>query len=334
VADALILAGAVAKGAWTAGALRALTEPETQARLGLDIRRIAAASSGALNGSFLASRLHDGSAAAGMPLLEELWVALGDFASVFDLSARAIATRQGISTSRKVRALLRSYIPPRSGTRPIDLSIVVTNIDGEVDIVDRELATTYERCIHFNEEVFGNPARLEALYDAVVASAAFPVAFEPAEIELGARRVRCVDGGAVNDSPVKYALGGRDDIDRLFVLAPFPKVHQSTRKLHGAALLSHLGDILLEERLFRDLRQAHEVNRALHALERALPIASLRERALAALDWEHRRVVEIIEIRPPEELEGDAFAGFFSRRLREDYVQAGAAAARAALGSP
>jgi predicted acylesterase/phospholipase RssA len=331
VADALILAGAVAKGAWTAGALRVLTEPQTQARLGLDIRRIAAASSGAINGSFLASRLRDGSEAADMPLLEELWIAQGDFASVFDVSLRALAARRGISTSKKVRALLERHIPPRAGTRPIDLAVVVTNIDGEVDVVDRELATTYERCVHFTGDVFGESARLEALYDAVVASAAFPVAFEPSEIQLGARRVRCVDGGTVNDSPVKYALGGDGDIDRVFVLAPFPKVRHTTRKLHGVALLSHLLDVLIEERLFRDLREAHEVNRALRALERALPIGGLRERALGALGWEHRHVVEVIEIRPPAELEGDAFAGFFSRRLREDYVQAGAEAARAAL---
>jgi hypothetical protein len=85
--------------------------------------------------------------------------------------------------------------------------------------------------------------------------------------------------------------------------------------------------------LYRDLREAYDVNRALRALERALPISSLRERALAALGWSGRRVLDIVEIRPHETLEGDAFAGFFSRRLREDYVRAGRHAARDALGS-
>jgi predicted acylesterase/phospholipase RssA len=309
-----------------------LTEPETQARLGLDIRRIAAASSGAVNGAFLASRLRDGSEAAAMPLLEELWIELGEFGRVFDVSPRALAARRGVSTSKKVRRLLETYIPPRAGTRPIDLAIVVTNLDGDVDVVGTDLATTYECCLHFTGDVFDDAGRLDRLYDAVVASAAFPVAFEPAEIQLGARHVRCVDGGAVNDTPIKYALGPGADIERVVVVASFPRVQKAPPMLSGMALASHLGDVLVGERLFRDIREAHEVNRALRALERALPIQSLRGRALRALGWENKRVVQMLEIRPAEELDGDAFAGFFSKRLREDYVAAGAEAARAALG--
>jgi hypothetical protein len=102
--------------------------------------------------------------------------------------------------------------------------------------------------------------------------------------------------------------------------------------LRGLALLSHLGDMLVGERLFRDTREAYEVNRGLRALERALPIGGLCERALRAIGWENRRVIDIVQIRPAEDLEGDAFAGFLSRRLREDYVHAGAEAARASLG--
>jgi len=140
-----------------------------------------------------------------------------------------------------------------------------------------------------------------------------------------------VDGGVCNDTPVKYALGGDGDVDRIFIVAPFPSVQRAGSKLEGVALLSQLGDALVQERLYRDLREAHDVNRALRALERALPLSSLRERALAALGWSGRRVLDIVEIRPRETLEGDAFAGFFSRRLREDYVRAGRDAARDAL---
>jgi predicted acylesterase/phospholipase RssA len=332
VGDAVILAGAVAKGAWSAGALRVLTEPETQARLGLDIRRVVAASSGAINGAFVASHLRDGSEAAAGPLLEELWIELGDFGGVFDVSPRAILGGRGISTSKKVRALLEKYVTPRVGTRAIELAIVTTNMDGEVDLVGSELATTYERCVRFGGEVFDSEARLPALYDAVVASAALPIVFQPVEIALSARTIRCVDGGVVNNTPVKYALGGGGDIDRIFVIAPFPSVEQAPAKLTGLMLVAQLAEALVQERLFRDLREAYAVNRGLRALEHALPLSSLRERALRAIGWENRRVIDIVEIRPTEDLEGDAMAGFFSKRLREDYVRAGGEAARARLG--
>jgi predicted acylesterase/phospholipase RssA len=332
VTDALILAGAVSQGAFTAGALAELLAPETQARLGLDVRRVVAASSGAVNGAFLSSHLHAGTEAAGTPLLEELWIELGDFRGVFDVSLRALGHARGISTSAKVRALFEKFIPPRAGTRPIELAVVVTNLDGEVDLVGSELATTFERCLRFSGSDFASEEGLARVFDAVVASAAFPVVFEPVTITIGARTVRCVDGGVCNDTPIKYALGNGADIDRIFIVTPFPSVQRAGSELQGVALLSQLGDALVQERLYRDLREAHEVNRALRALERALPLSSLRERALAALGWSGRRVLDIVEIRPRETLKGDSFAGFFSRRLREDYVRAGRDAAREALG--
>jgi predicted acylesterase/phospholipase RssA len=55
MSDALVLAGGVAKGAFTAGALAVLSDPGTKAAIGLDVARIVGASSGALNA---ASRGH------------------------------------------------------------------------------------------------------------------------------------------------------------------------------------------------------------------------------------------------------------------------------------
>lgn len=331
MSDALVLAGAVAKGAFTAGVLAEFFAPASKARLGLDVRRVVAASSGAVNGAFLASHLSDGSEAAAMPLLEELWLELGDFRDVFDVSLGALAHGRGISTARKIRALLERFIPPREGTRPVELAVVVTNMNGEVDVVGPELATTYERCLQFSGEAFASPEGLSRVFDAVVASAALPLVFEPVSIKVGARELRCVDGGVCNNTPIKYALAGAPDIDRVFVVAPYPSVQTAAPELTGAGLLSALGDALVQERLFRDLREAYEVNRSLRALERALPLSGMRERALAAIGWTGRRVVEIVEVRPRTALEGDPFAGFFSRRLREDYTRVGRDAARATI---
>ncbi len=326
MSDALILTGAVAKGAFTAGALAELFHPATQARLGLDLRCVVATSSGAVNGAFLASHFRAGTEAAAMPLLEELWIEFGDFRDVFDMSAAGIASGRGISTGKKVRALLERFVKPRRGSRSIDLAVVVANVSGEVDTVGSVPATTYERCLRFSGPTFDSYESLAPLLDAIVASAAFPVVFEPALVTIDSRPARCVDGGVCNNTPIKYALDGSEDVDRIFVLAPYPAVQVTPPDLRGIALLSHLGDMLVQERLFRDLREAHEVNRALKALECALPLPSLRERALAAIGWSERRVIEIVEVRPPAALEGEPFAGFFSRRLREDYVRAGHAA--------
>ena len=333
MADALILAGAVAKGAWSAGALAELTAPETQHRLGIDIRKVVAASSGAINGAFLASHLRDGSEAAAMPVLEELWVELGDFRRVFDVSPRALLGARGFSTSKKLRALLERFVVPHPGTRAIELAVVVTNMDGEVDLAGAELATTYERCLRFGATAFDSAKQLDALFDAVVASAAFPVVFEPVALCLGARTARCMDGGVSNNSPIKYALGDDPEIDRVFVIAPYPRIQTTAPDVRGAALLLHIGEMLVQERLFRDLREAHDVNRALKAIEHGLPFPNIQERVLAAIGWSNRRVITIVEIRPERALEGNAFAGFFSKRLRADYVRAGRQAARAALDS-
>jgi hypothetical protein len=180
-------------------------------------------------------------------LLEELWIELGDFRGVFDVSLRALGHARGISTSAKVRALLEKFIPARAGIRPIELAVVVTNLDGEVDLVGSELATTFERCLRFSGSDFASDEGLARVFEAVVASAAFPVVFEPVTMTIGARRVRCVDGGACNNTPIKYALGDGADIDRIFIVAPFPSVQRASSNIEGVALLSQLGDALVQE---------------------------------------------------------------------------------------
>lgn len=331
MSDALILCGAVSQGAFTAGAVAEIFSPSTQLAIGLDVRRIVAASSGALNGAFVAASVREGSAFAGMEALEELWLDSGSVCDVFDVSFDALTRARGISTGRKLRSLLQRTIRPSVGSNRIELSVIITNLDGETDLVAGAPATTHARCSRFNGEAFNSEAKLSRLFDAVVASAAFPVVFEPVTLSLNARDVTCIDGGVCNDSPVGYALEGASDVDRIFVIAPFPRVQTRPRPASGVTLLTELAQVLVEERLFRDLKEADRVNQALLQLEQEFPLAGLRRRILDTIGWGDRRVVEIVEIRPPEDLEGDVFAGFFSKRLRQDYIQAGHEAARAAL---
>jgi hypothetical protein len=145
--------------------------------------------------------------------------------------------------------------------------------------------------------------------------------------------VPCFDGGLANNTPVKYAIEGAD-IDRIFVIVPYPILLEPAPELRGLALATHLVEVLLQERLYRDLREAYAVNATLARLEAEVPDPSVRAAVLRALGWSNRRRLEIVELRPyPAPLEGGAFDGFFSRRLREDYVASGRDVARAWLAA-
>ena len=50
-----------------------------------------------------------------------------------------------------------------------------------------------------------------------------------------------------------------------------------------------------------------------------------------ALGWTDVRHVDIVQLRPPEALSGDAFTALFHQEMREDYLARGSASATAAL---
>jgi NTE family protein len=323
MSDALILAGAVAKGAFGAGALAVLLD-ETP---GLDVRRIVATSSGALNGAFVASAIRSGTPRSAGSRLEALWTDEASFGHVFDASIRGIASLRGISTNARVLSILRRAIQPSTGRNPVSLRLVVTATAGYVDPESGSSGTTFERALRFDGESFDDAARLEEVFAAVTASAAYPVAFLPVDLSLGGEMVACYDGGLVDNTPIGNALED-PDVTRVFVIAPYPpRFAPLPKDRRGLPLLEHLSDILVNERLYRDLRQARAVNDALAKLEASLAPPALAK-ALEALDWTGRRQVEIVELRPEIDLDGYAFDGFFSKGLRESYLRAGESAVR------
>ena len=327
--DALILAGGVAKGAFIAGAVLALAQT-----VPLRVRRIVATSSGALSAVLLAAAIRDGRGlgVAGAELAA-IWREKATVAGAFDVSPGGIASRTGFSTSAKLLALLRQYVRPARRRYPIELRLVMTNAagdaggEGEGEAGERE-ATTFEHVESFSGPSFDDEEGLEEVFRAVCASSAFPVAFQPVDMDVGGRRVPCFDGGLVDNAPVKLAV---DDpsVTRVFVIAPYPAVYEGPPRLHGGPLLVHLAEILVQERLYRDVREAHATNRALRELEELVPDARGRRAVLEAIGWKGRRPVEIVEIRPERALPGGAFDGFCRPSLREAYIDAGDEAARA-----
>src|SRR3569623_3786228 len=101
---AVVLAGAVAKGAYEAGVLQA------RVRANLHIVRIVAASSGALNGTLLAAAARARSLEASTDRLVELWRDEATWRGVFPPRLPVLRTLQGVSDRERVLAQLRGHV--------------------------------------------------------------------------------------------------------------------------------------------------------------------------------------------------------------------------------
>jgi predicted acylesterase/phospholipase RssA len=331
MADAFVIAGALMKGPFAAGALTVLSDPDVQERMDLRVRRIVATSSGAISAAFYGAAIQAGRDAHAGWKLAQLWVEEASFARALAPSPRAFLSRQGISSARSLLRIFRRHVAPSPVRHAIELRLVTTNLDGDVTFVAGRRATTHEHVFGFTAEDFTTEARLERVFEVVAASSSFPGLFAPVPLRVGKRTAFFSDGGATNNTPLRYAIEQAADVRRVFVITPTPRVQPPLRPLRGLAYFSELSDILEGERLVRDLAAAEQVNESLAALERAVPEPDLRAEVLRALGWSHRREIEVIEIRPERSLEGNAFSGGFSRRLREDYVLAGREAALRAI---
>jgi NTE family protein len=330
--DALVLAGAVAKGAFTAGALAVLTDPTVKDGLGLDVQRIVGTSSGAVNALYYAAALRSGRDANAGAQLACIWIEQGSADRVFDISLRALLSGRGVSSHRGLLKLLRQHIQARPGHHPVDLRMVVTSLDGTLTEIGGELATLFERVVRFGGPELDTPEGIERAIRVAVASAALPGVFSPYELSSGGRLLATVDGGLTDNAPLTQALRGGFDADRVFVITHVPRVLPRLGHLRGIALASHLLDILVQERLGRELRAVETANAALAELQARVANHDDRAALLDALGLTGRRPVCVIEIRPPVSLPGNALSGFFSRRLRQQYVQAGIDATLGVLG--
>ncbi len=103
--------------------------------------------------------------------------------------------------------------------------------------------------------------------------------------------------------------------------------HKEASKLSWLNLAEHTFEIMIYERLSRDLKNARRRNEAIEALEGLDIDKSQLERVYTALGWKQHRKLEIVEIRPEKPLRANPLIGFLSGRLRKEYVQAGERAA-------
>ncbi|MFT3693009.1 MAG: patatin-like phospholipase family protein [Kofleriaceae bacterium] len=316
---AVVLAGAVAKGAFEAGVLHTLV------RSNMQIVRIVGSSSGALNGTMLAAAVRSRDLEAGTQRLVELWRDHAEWNDVFHARFSLIHSLSGVSDQARLTALLKAQIPAAPALDEIDLRLLVAPLFGVTGSIGDHPATTYESVQEFTSADFTTDAGLARVFTAATASSAFPFVFAPVTIDpIGP----CVDGGAVNNTPMKLALEG-SAVDAIVVVTTTVELRQEPpTDLHGIQLASHLGGMLIGERLYRDLRETDDVNLSLTRLQQLVDDETLTpdqlDRVLAALGWTDRKPVRVIQIRPLAELPGSSFAGFFDPKLRATYIDEGA----------
>jgi NTE family protein len=331
-AVAVVLAGAVTKGAFEAGVLHVVAER------GIAVRRIVAASSGALNGTAYAAGVRARRERAAARELMEVWEEHAGLCDVLHVNLRDALAGRGLSDQERLYGLLHDNVPPSSiaDPAPIDLYMITAPLGGtETTTAHGEPATTYTRVLHFGGESFDGPERLAEVFTAATASAALPLLFAPVDLPgLGP----CVDGGLVANTPIRYAFGddGGASIDAIFVVAATPAFLGADRRSYaGGDLAAHVIDMVFSEWLVQDLRRSHVVNRRLAGLaalaaRKGWSAAELAE-ILAALGWERRRAMPIVSIRPPLPLPGTVLSGLTDASLRRAYVRAGVDRARAVL---
>ncbi|MCU1281175.1 MAG: Patatin [bacterium] len=321
----VILAGGVARGAFEAGALKVLSEH------GIPISHVVAASSGALNGVLYAAAIRAGRENEASKRLIALWQDDGDWCHAFDFSAGELVKRRGIATTAKLVQLMRREVESIAGApacRPTALTLVAASVDGDTRYVNGQPIRTFERTLTFTDMAFDSPQGRERVYAFAAASAAFPGLFAPVNVDgIGP----CFDGGLVNNSPIGAAID--QGAQRIILIAPSPAAVPSSGAESGIGLISQVADILVGERLFRDLRQAERINFILEALEQSVCNGTISAAQFAMLTeilgWRSR--VELICIRPSKQLAGSAFSGFFDRGLRTEYISQGRHAAQIAL---
>lgn len=329
----LVLAGAVARGAFGAGAVRTFAKKNPR------IVRIAGTSSGALNAVLVAAGVAAGNLEGAASVLTNLWLDHGSWADIVRIRAVDWLHLKGLLDTQRLSGIVQDGLgqvlnglnggPARAR---VHLTLVTTNLDGLESNKGPSPLPTYEQPLVFTEKELVDKTRWPEIANAAVASATFPGVFSPTKV-MAARGAPCIDGGAVNNAPISYLLWDRDTgvdtgVAKVVVVTSEPSQLKVQADFGGIELVSRIADVVIQERVARDLLAAHRANQRYKAISDELIQSGVpqdaRERVLRALKI---RPIELYLVRPDPPLEGDAFSGFFSRAERQGYVRAGAAAA-------
>ena len=320
----LVLPGAVAKGAYEAGVIEVLVENDIR------IDRIVATSSGALNGIALAAGIRAGHERAMARHLVQAWIDKGGWQNSFHMNPWNWIRGKGFSGHEGLLDLMKSVIHPcrHSEKKDIELRIIVTPLNGCEGNIGEKKATTYEKVLDFTGEDFDTEEGLERIFKATLAACSFPGVFSPVDLNgIGP----CVDGGAVNNAPIRYALD-YNDVSQIIMPVPYPEIMKIPKSLSGMSLLMHLIEILINERLYRDLKAAETTNTEIESINELVQTGKLtEEQCRIVTEILKIRKVSVHQIRPHEGLTAGSFSGFFKKEDRMKLIDEGREAMLAVL---
>jgi NTE family protein len=328
----LILAGAVAKGAFLAGALSVLSERR------LRVRSLVGTSAGALNAAVYAAGVATGRTRYAARVIETLWRDKANWYDFISFTPQSLRFK-GFSDTDRLQRTLQDAIgkvihagaaePPNMTAEPeVQLRLVATDVLGHLKSDEgpgEPALTTFETVFEFAGADLMDGPSIERVAQAAVASASLPGLFAPALVDGRTY----LDGGAVNNAPISYVIEA-GNIDRVIVMCAQPAQLRPEPPCTGLELAWQVVDILINERLVRDLRQARRTNDRLARVQAALGDVTESQRAavLDALGWKNLRIEEV---RPDTELEGSAVSAFVHPQLRARYIEQGRACAEAQL---
>lgn len=303
--SALIIAGAAGKGPYAAGVLSELAG-DTR----FYVSHVSGASSGALNAAVYAAGLRVGRAKEAALELCDLWRDKADWYRIFSHAQRV-----------KIVADALSRYAGMECKREVSLELVVATLRG---CHDEYGALRFERSYKFTTIDFAKPEGIAQIAERCIQSSTIPVLFPPRSY---GNEGQFWDGGLVNNTPIGDALKWDPTIDHLLVITPDSAQLAPSSTRHGRFAINRLLEMVIEERLARDLNEAKSFNEELVKLYRAGVDPRTLDREVK---W---RLLQFVELRPARDLPGSLISGFISASRRRLYIQEGQAAARQVLAA-
>jgi len=315
----VVLTGGFIRGAFQAGALKAMRE------YGIIPSYVVGVSAGALNAAaFAIGRIEDL-----LTTYQEIAPNPSKFLYDWNLSAlfHAFSRSESVLTNRPLRRLLNDRI---------DLEPLLT-APMKVDIVTTDFQTGAQ--VVFSNK---NPEHqsVELLTDALLASAAMPIVFPP----FIWRGHQLFDGGIVEKNPLSYAI--REGCDTVFVILTDSQEHIRTSRLFNTIYLiaRRAGNLISWRAAKKDLARGFEINGDIDSFERlkrdlalivegevAEPDARTRiQEAVtkrfteAAFSFTGKRSVRIFVVEPAPTEENESYTMFrLHHRSVQDYLEEG-----------
>jgi predicted acylesterase/phospholipase RssA len=258
------------------------------------------------------------------------WIEKGGWFDTFKLNPLNLIRGRGLSGHEGLSELIKAVIKPctHSEKKDIEVRIIITPLNGVEGNIGDKPATTFEKVVSFTGEDFDTEEGLARIFQVTLAACSFPGIFSSVNVAgLGP----CVDGGAVNNAPIRYAID-YIDVSHIIMPVPFPEMMQVPKSMGGFGLLGHLIEILINERLYRDLKTAQTTNADVKALKDMVKKNQLSNGQFEEIKkLLNIKTVNIHEVRPKVNLKVGSFSGFFSKSDRMKLVEEGREAMRAKL---